>query len=91
MSLMKCNQCNGLKTHSPLGFVQVECLSCKGIGFIERATHAGHPPIDSLPLIECNDDQTLDIKKKRKKKIKPIYHVDHPLNRLKEKLANVNT
>lgn len=35
MDYIRCNQCNGNRSFSPLGFITKDCFKCNGIGYIE--------------------------------------------------------
>lgn len=87
MSYTRCYQCKGNKKYAPLGYIEKECTLCNGIGHIEE-----EPKL--MPLLHTLDDvqSITPIKLKRiKKKKQPVLHGDHPLNKLKNKIANVNT
>ena len=39
MSLKRCPSCNGKKKVAPLGFIEKDCNTCKGIGFINSTPY----------------------------------------------------
>ena len=39
MSLKRCPSCNGKKKVAPLGFIEKECNTCKGVGFIHSTPY----------------------------------------------------
>ncbi len=95
---MLCPQCRGAKKHAPLGHIEKTCNKCEGLGFIDGSaiTHTDLPlitsPVDGLPLIEFDENEhNIKPKKKKKQKKQPVLHVDHPLSKLKDKIANANT
>lgn len=87
MNYTRCYQCKGNKKYAPLGYIEKECNVCKGIGHIEQ-----EPKL--MPLLYPLDDvqvTTYTKLKKIKKKKPTVLHTDHPLNKLKNKIASVNT
>lgn len=100
-----CYICKTTKEYSPLGYIKKKCFKCDGIGYLDDALvddyHLSQlevgPPL--MPLLndfkstmdEHNEQVTKPKKKPQKPKTKPVLQLDHPLNKLKDKIANVNT
>lgn len=93
-----CSICRGSKKYSPLGYIENTCFKCEGVGYtlteeVITPTLEIVPPI--MPLLndfKPTDDTLLKpIKTQRKPKAKASMTIDHPLNKLKSKIANVNT
>lgn len=94
--MMRCNICNGNKQYAPLGYMLKTCFKCDGTGKLDESIILATPlePItSSMPLLYSIDEQQNITKPKpsKKRKTKPVMHVDHPLNKLKSKIANANT
>lgn len=105
MIMKPCYICRSTKKYSPLGFIEKTCFKCNGVGYLDDAEvdsyqlaqleHAPQlmPLLNDFPLALDNENEQIIKPKKSKKKprSKPVLNVDHPLLKLKDKIASVNT
>lgn len=83
-----CIQCKGTKTYSPLGFMQVKCVHCAGLG---KTPFEMWPKLNDLVKKVNESPHSFKSKKKKKKHKEVIQYCDNPLNELRNKILSANT